>query len=58
MEGDTIQILFAGLGCEGGGHRLHCFAGATGEYVIIGTLWSFGLGLAIAWLTRHAIGLG
>ena len=28
------------------------------EYVIIGTLWSFGLAMALAWLTQQAIGLG
>jgi len=28
------------------------------EYVIIGTLWSFGLAMVLAWLTRQAIHLG
>jgi len=28
------------------------------EYVIIGTLWSFGLAMALAWLTQRAIKLG
>lgn len=28
------------------------------EYVLIGTLWSFGLAMALAWLTQHAIQLG
>ncbi len=28
------------------------------EYVIIGTLWSFGLAMAVAWLTQQAIKLG
>lgn len=27
------------------------------EYVLIGTLWSFGLAMALAWLTQHAITL-
>lgn len=28
------------------------------EYVIIGTLWSFGLAIALAWLARQAVQLG
>jgi|SRR5690242_6036119 len=28
------------------------------EYVLIGTLWSFGLAMTIAWLTQYAIRLG
>ncbi|MFA6289668.1 MAG: DUF3307 domain-containing protein [Opitutaceae bacterium] len=28
------------------------------EYVLIGTLWSFGLAMTLAWLTQHALNLG
>jgi hypothetical protein len=28
------------------------------EYVLIGTLWSFGLAMALAWLTQRALTLG
>lgn len=28
------------------------------EYVLIGTLWSFGLAMALAWLTQWALSLG